>query len=64
MKIRHPAFPEVVKDVTAYAAWRDAGWVVLDGTEEPETEPARAPDQTAEDEEAAKPTRPRKTRRR
>lgn len=30
MRIQHPAFPEIVKDVTAYAAWRDAGWVVLD----------------------------------
>lgn len=64
MKIRHPAFPEVVKDVTAYAAWRDAGWIVLDDTEETKTEPARAPEPTAEDEEAAKPTRPRNRRRR
>ena len=64
MKIQHPAFPEVVKDVTAYAAWRDAGWIVLDGNEDPPSEPAGAPEQNAGDEAAAERPRSRKTRRR
>ena len=43
MKIRHPAFPEIVKDVRAYASWRDAGWVLVDQPEESKPEPVEEP---------------------
>ncbi|UEJ84012.1 hypothetical protein Bra3105_06780 [Brachybacterium halotolerans subsp. kimchii] len=61
MKIQHPAFPEITKDVTAYASWRDAGWTVVDN-KHPEPDPA--PDPTPEHAEAAEPAKPRKSRRR
>lgn len=61
MKIQHPAFPEIVKDVTAYASWRDAGWIVLDD-KEPEPEPAA--EQAPEVERDTPSPKPRRSRKR
>lgn len=48
-RIKHPAFPDVEREVKAYAAWRDQGWVIVDEPSRGKRERRKAPAEDAGD---------------
>lgn len=43
MIVRHPAFPEITRDVSDPAKWVAAGWVLVDPPETPRPKPQPFP---------------------